>query len=72
MTRLCSDGTMGNGFELTGNRLTLDIGKKSFTIEVVRQWHRFLREVVDDPFLKVFRARLDGTLSNLSLPKAGL
>lgn len=65
MTRPRREGTMGNGFELTENRFRLDIRKKSFTIGGVREWHRFPREVVGGPFLKVFKARLNGTLSNL-------
>jgi len=50
--------------------------KKFFTMRVVRLWHRLPREVVAAPTLAVFKARLDGALSNLvwwkgSLPMAG-
>jgi len=43
---------------------------------VVRHWHRLPREAVDAPSLAVFKARLDGALSNLvwwkvSPPMAG-
>jgi len=43
---------------------------------VVRPWHRVPREAVAAPSLAVFKARLDGALSNLlqwkvSLPMAG-
>jgi len=39
-------------------------------------WHRLPREAVDAPSLEVFKARLDGALSNLvwwkvSLPMTG-
>lgn len=34
--------------------------KKDFTVRVVRHWHRLPKEVVDTPFLTVFKARLDG------------
>jgi len=34
-------------------------------MRVVKHWHRFPREVVDAPSLAVFKARLDGALSNL-------
>jgi len=45
-------------------------------VRVVRPWHRLPREVVAVPSLAVFKARLDGALSNLvwwkvSLPMAG-
>jgi len=34
-------------------------------MRVVRPWTRLLREVVPTPSLTVFKARLDGSLSNL-------
>jgi len=45
-------------------------------VVAVRHWHRLPREAVDAPSLAVFKARLDGALSNLvwwkvSLPMAG-
>ncbi|KFQ77505.1 hypothetical protein N337_00291, partial [Phoenicopterus ruber ruber] len=43
----------------------LDIRKKFFTLRVVRHWNRLPREAVDAPSLEVFKARLDGALSNL-------
>jgi len=44
-------------------------------MRVVRPWHRLPREAVAAPSLEVFKARLNGTLSNLvwwkvSLPTA--
>ncbi|KAK4831472.1 hypothetical protein QYF61_017720 [Mycteria americana] len=61
-TRACSNRTRGNGFKLKE-----DIRKKFFTRRVVRPWNRLPREVVDAPSLEVFKARLDGALSNLDM-----
>ena len=41
----------------------MEVRKKFFTVRVVR--HRLSREVVSAPSLEVFKARLDGALSNL-------
>ncbi|KFP53861.1 hypothetical protein N323_10607, partial [Cathartes aura] len=54
-----------NGFKLKEGRFRLDIRQKFFTIRVVRHWSRLPREAVDAPSLEVFKARLDGALSNL-------
>ncbi|KFW63441.1 hypothetical protein AS28_13695, partial [Pygoscelis adeliae] len=53
------------GFKLKEGRFRLDIKKKFFTTKVVRHWNRLPREAVDAPSLEVFKARLDGALSNL-------
>ncbi|KFV55931.1 hypothetical protein N341_03478, partial [Tyto alba] len=42
-----------------------DRRKEFFTVRVVRHWNRLPREAVDAPSLEVFKARLDGALSNL-------
>ncbi|KGL99742.1 hypothetical protein N301_03684, partial [Charadrius vociferus] len=54
-----------NGFKLKEGRFGLDIRKTFFTLKVVRHWNRLPREAVDAPSLEVFKARLDGALSNL-------
>ena len=46
-------------------RFKLDIRNKFFTGRVVKHWNRLPREVVDALSLEVFKARLDGALSNL-------
>ncbi|KFR04984.1 hypothetical protein Y956_16512, partial [Nipponia nippon] len=51
--------------KLKEGRLRLDIRRKFFTLRVVRHWNRLPREAVDSPSLEVFKARLDGALSNL-------
>ncbi|KFQ98530.1 hypothetical protein N306_00232, partial [Opisthocomus hoazin] len=54
-----------NGCKLKEGRFRLDIRKKFFTMRVVKHWNRLPREAVDAPSLEVFKATLDGALSNL-------
>ncbi|KFZ60575.1 hypothetical protein N321_01607, partial [Antrostomus carolinensis] len=54
-----------NGFKLREGRFRLDIRRKFFIQRVVKHWNRSLREAVDAPSLKAFKARLDGTLGSL-------
>jgi len=62
---VCSDRTRGKGSKLKEGRFRLDIRKKFFPMRVVRPWHRLPRGAVAAPSLAVFKARLDGALSNL-------
>jgi len=76
LTRAWSDRTRGNGFKQKEGRCRLDIRKKFFTLKVVRPWLTLPREAMAAPSLAVFKARLDGALSNLgwwklSLPMVG-
>ena len=43
----------------------MDVRRKFFTQRVVTHWNRLLKEVVDAPTLKVFKARLDVALGSL-------
>jgi len=61
----CGDRTRGHGFKLKEGRFRLDRRKKFFPMKVARYWTRLSREAVAAPSLEVFKARLDGALSNL-------
>ena len=65
MIRGCRDRMRGNSFKLKEGGFRLEIRKKFFPVRVVRHWHRLPREAVAAPSLAVFKARLDGALSNL-------
>jgi len=56
-----------NGFKPEEGRFRLDIKKKLFTLRVARHWHRLPREIVDDPYLKAFKIKLDGCPKKLDL-----
>jgi len=64
-TRVCSDRTRGDGFKLKECRSRLGIRKKFFTMRVMKHWNRLPREAVAAPSLAMFKAGLDGALSNL-------
>lgn len=51
---------------LEEGRFRLDIGKKFFTVRLVRHWSRLPSGVVNVPSLEAFKARLDGAVSNLA------
>ena len=60
-----SDRIHGNGAKLHQQKFRLDIRKHFFTKRVVKHWHTFPREEVDDPSLSVFKRRLDNALNNM-------
>ena len=63
--RAGSERMRGYGFKLEEGRFRLDIRKRFFTVRVMRHWNRLPSEAVHILSLEAFKARLDGTLSNL-------
>jgi len=64
-TRVCSVRTRRNGCKLKEGRFRWDIMTKLFTMRVVKHWNMLPKEAVDASCLAMFKARLDGALSNL-------
>lgn len=47
------------------SRFRLFIQKIFFAVSMVRYWNRLCRKIVDAPYQEVFKAKLDGALSNV-------
>jgi len=65
LTRACGDRTRGNGFKLKEGIFRLDISHRFLSLKVVMHWNRLPREAVAASFVEVFKARMNGALSNL-------
>jgi len=48
-----------------GTKFHLNLRKNFFTLRVTEHWNRLPREVVDFPYLEIFKTRLDKVLCGL-------
>ena len=58
---LFSARTRGDGHKLKHKRFPLNMRNHFSPVRVTEHWHRLSREVVESPFVEIFKSCLDGS-----------
>lgn len=61
--RVCYDRTRANRCKL--EHRSFQEGKNLYTVRVTEHWNRLPRDVVDSPYLEIFKTHLNAFLCNL-------
>ena len=62
---VCENRTRGDGHKLEHKKFRINMQRNFFTVRVMEHWNRLPSELVDSPFLEVFKTHLDAYLCSL-------
>ena len=64
ISAVCGDRMRGNGHKLDHRKFCTNM-QRNFSVRVMEHWNRLPREVVNSPYLKIFKTHLDAYQCNL-------
>lgn len=60
-----SEKTRRNEHKLKYRRFHLKVRKKLSNVKMAKHWHRFPKEVLEPPYLEIFKTQLDTVQSSV-------